>query len=105
MLVSSSPNAFVARHEKRAESRRSVFLITSSDVVPTPFDVSLNSYLVPTDSSLALKGTLSLNQVIAKGRSPSASHLRMASCPFLTVSALNFDLKWAATESIMGEKN
>lgn len=35
---------------------------------------------------------------MARGRSPSASHLMTASCPFLTVSARNFDLKWAGTE-------
>ena len=67
--------------------------------------VSVMSYL-PFGPSFTLKGILSLNQEIVRGRSPSASHLRLASCPFLTVSARNLDLKCAATvvERVKREK-
>lgn len=94
MLVSSPPYELKVTHVNSAESRLSAALMSNVDVTPSFVADSINSYR---GSSLLLSGLLSFIHEIVIGLSPSASHLIDASCPFRTVSARNFDLKWAAT--------
>lgn len=83
MLVSSLPNAFVARQVKRAESERSVRLMLKSLSTPLGRISSRIVYLLSAD--FGSSRLLLIFQMIPIGFSPFAWHCRTAGSPRLEV--------------------